>query len=280
LQKKEKQTINYEVLVGSDVPEGNYQNIAILTAGNHAQITAESIIEVRLPEVKGEETVKEEPPKLPHTGIDSFVVFIFISSAVLLLGVLGLASIFLKKHRLAIQLILFGVLIIGGLVALSYPFWPLLKYQKVSLEDNGQDSALPVAGEIKIEGDYLLIPKIGVKMPIIEGKDESVMEKGAWLMPDGSLPGQAGNAILAGHRYKYKPPSEETFYLLDKLSPGDLIRVFWQGEEYRYSVVWSKVVKPEATEILENTEKPCLTLITCHPLFSDKERLIIRAEIL
>ena len=82
------------------------------------------------------------------------------------------------------------------------------------------------------------------------------------------------------HRIVMKVLLEEMLYLLDKLSEGDLLRIIWQGKEYRYKVISSQVVDPEAVEVLEPTQKSTLTLITCHPLFSDEKRLVVRGELI
>lgn len=278
IEPRSKKTITYEVLVSGDVEPGIYVNTAELSAVNHKTIKDTAEIEVREPIVKGEEIVLEEPepepepepkPTLPHTGIDSAHIFVFLAFAALIIGGLGLVSIFIKKYKEVIQLILFGTLAISGFIVLVYSFLPLITFKVpntvVTLAD-------------MIDGNYLIIPKIGVKIPIVEGEDESVLEKGAWFLPESLPPEAGGNTALAAHRFKYKPPHRETFYLLDKLSEGDLLRVFWQGKEYRYKVVSSQIVDPETVEVLEPTEKPTLTLITCHPLFSDQKRLVVRGE--
>jgi len=286
-----KRTITYQVEVGQDVEAGIYTNTAELDALNHKRISDSADIDVREPIVLAEEIIPEPEPKrevLPDTGIDSFAIYLLLGFALLINGLLGIMSIFAKKHKQRIQIALFASLIVAALVALSYPFWPLISYQEPELvlaEENdqlglGTGSKLESVVKSEVVGDYLIIPKIGVEIPIVPGEDESALDRGAWLMPESSTPDKIGNTILAGHRFKYKPPYKETFYLLDKLSQGDLVRVIWQGKEYRYRVVSSQIVDPETVEVLEQTETPTITLITCHPLFSDKQRLIVKAELI
>ncbi|MHA1482664.1 MAG: sortase [Candidatus Heimdallarchaeaceae archaeon] len=128
--------------------------------------------------------------------------------------------------------------------------------------------------------DELIISKIGVKIPVVEGEDESALEEGAWRLPESSTPDQGSNTVLSAHRYKYRPPHEETFYLLDKLKEGDTFLVFWQGKEYNYRVVSSFIVMPDNLEVIEPTIIPTVTLITCYPLFSNEKRLIVKGEII
>ena len=128
--------------------------------------------------------------------------------------------------------------------------------------------------------NYLVIPKIGVEIPIVLGSDDSALEKGAWLLPQTTTPDLLSNTALAAHRYKYRPPSKQTFYLLDKVSQGDNLLVYWQGKKYVYSVTSVSIVDPTNTQVLADTEVPTLTLITCHPLFSDISRLVVQGQLI
>lgn len=124
----------------------------------------------------------------------------------------------------------------------------------------------------------IVIPKMGVDSTILEGKSDDMLWKGIWRMPVGSTPDQGGNTIITAHRYLYRPPNPKTFYLLDKLGTGDKITVFWQGEKYEYQVTETKIVEPEDVSILHNTAKAQLTLFSCTPLFTSKQRLVVIAE--
>ena len=125
----------------------------------------------------------------------------------------------------------------------------------------------------------LFIDTLGVNMPIVEGKTEKVLLKGAWRNPYGSTPDKGGNTVLFGHRWLNKPPHPETFYDLDKLKAGDTFAVDWQGKRYTYKVTETLVVNPKDVWVLKQTNKPTVTLITCTPLYTTKQRLVIRAEL-
>jgi sortase A len=125
----------------------------------------------------------------------------------------------------------------------------------------------------------LLIPSIGVDSPIIEGADDSALDRGAWLIPGTSTPDQGGNTVISGHRFKYLPPNNTTFYLLDKLKRGDDIEVQWNEKLYHYRVTNSRDVQPEQVEILDNTTDARLTLFTCTPILSTARRLVVTAEL-
>lgn len=187
------------------------------------------------------------------------------------------------------------VFVVAGIFVIGYPFWPQIRYAiwlpadeslvpKLTASrptDAGEFSggALLIDRRAVPEGNRIIIPKIDVDMPILEGTNEKTsLDKGAWKMPSTSSPDQGGNTAITAHRYKNKPPSKETFYLLDKLEIGDTFTINWNGLAYKYQVKEVKVVKPTAVDVLNNTEQPVVTLITCTPLFTTKLRLVVVAQ--
>ena len=127
--------------------------------------------------------------------------------------------------------------------------------------------------------NMLVIPKIGVDAKIQEGKTDATLNKGIWRRPNGSNPDKGGNTVFAAHRYMYTA-GPNTFYSLDKLAVGDKIIVFWSGKEYDYQVNTTREVPPTATEIEHNTKDPIVTLYTCTPLFTSKNRLVVTATLI
>jgi len=81
---------------------------------------------------------------------------------------------------------------------------------------------------------------------------------------------------MVGHRFQYTT-GPNTFYLLDKLSIGDEISVYWNKIKYRYSVSHISIVEPTQLEIEAATDYPILTLYTCTPLWTAKNRLVVVA---
>ncbi|MEO6121198.1 MAG: class E sortase, partial [Acidimicrobiales bacterium] len=119
----------------------------------------------------------------------------------------------------------------------------------------------------------LRIPSIGVDKTVVEGVALDDLKKGPGHYPDTPLPGQPGNASIAGHRTTYGAP----FYNLDELDNGDEILVTTRQGEFRYEVVESKVVRPSETSVLDPTSDNRLTLTTCEPRFSAAKRLVVVA---
>jgi sortase A len=98
------------------------------------------------------------------------------------------------------------------------------------------------------------------------------------MMPDGSRPGEGGNTIISGHRFKYLPPNNLTFYLFHKLKKDDLVYMLWKGDKIFYKIKEIKVVEDTDLSILDQTDDEILTMFTCTPIYSTEKRLVIIAE--
>lgn len=117
------------------------------------------------------------------------------------------------------------------------------------------------------------IPKIGVHKTVVEGVGVANLKKGPGHYPQTPMPGQSGNAAIAGHRTTYGAP----FYRLNELEKGDVIRVRTLQGEFDYEVDSTKVVSPSSIGVLAKTVVGRLTLTTCDPRFSARRRLVVSA---
>lgn len=137
----------------------------------------------------------------------------------------------------------------------------------------------------------LVIPKINVDVPVIYdiGNDYSsqmtAMTKGVaqFAIPGASShPGQMGNTVLAGHSSNdLLDPGDYKFIFaqLDKLEIGDTIYTNYNSKRYTYTVTKKEVVKPsEIDKLVYPTTKPIVTLLTCTPLGTALNRLLVTAE--
>ena len=120
------------------------------------------------------------------------------------------------------------------------------------------------------------IPKIEVEKAVVEGVSVEALKKGPGHYPSTPLPGEPGNAAIAGHRTTYGAP----FFRLHQLVAGDKIEVTTRAGEFTYEVVGSQIVKPSQNEVLLPTEDNRLTLTTCNPKYSAAQRLIVTARLL
>lgn len=128
----------------------------------------------------------------------------------------------------------------------------------------------PPAGEAIA---ILRIPRIGVDSAVVQGIGRADLRKGPGHYPDTPIPGQLGNAAIAGHRTTYGAP----FNRLDELANGDPIVVRTLSGTYHYTVTEQLVVNPKDTFVLDPTPDATLTLTTCNPEFSARQRLVVHA---
>ncbi len=119
------------------------------------------------------------------------------------------------------------------------------------------------------------INSIEVAGKIFEGISPITMDMGFWHFPVSGFPGKKGNFVVIGHRYAKLPPEKDTFFNLNKVKVGDKIEVFQFGSEYTYIVTETKIVEKNDTSILNDFSDYRITLITCTPLWTDKQRLVI-----
>ena len=119
------------------------------------------------------------------------------------------------------------------------------------------------------------VPRLELEAVVFEGVSTSTLKKGPGHMPGTALPGQPGNAVISGHRTTYGRP----FFDFDQLQPGDIIEVETAIGIHTYQLreEWF-VVKPTEVWVTDDRVGGWLTLTTCHPKFSARERLIVTAE--
>ena len=121
---------------------------------------------------------------------------------------------------------------------------------------------------------FLRIPKIGVNEVLFEGVDPETLKSGPGHMEHTPLPGHPGNSVLSGHRTTYGRP----FFDFDLLEVNDQIEVETSIGTHIYVVREIRIVEP--TDVWVTNERPggWLTLTTCNPKYSARERLVVWAE--
>lgn len=138
-----------------------------------------------------------------------------------------------------------------------------------------------VSADYTVSPNRLIIPKIGVNAPIVESNSEDYgLSRGAWRMPKSSTPDEGGNTVITGHRFKYLPPNNLTFYLFHKLEVGDIFSSIWEDEIYYYKIREIKIVKSTDLSILNESDESIMTLFTCDPIYSTENRLVVIGELI
>lgn len=122
---------------------------------------------------------------------------------------------------------------------------------------------------------FLTIPKIGLEDVVVyEGVDRETLQSGPGHMERTPLPGQPGNAVLSGHRTTYGRP----FWDFDLLEEGDEVEVETAVGTHVYVVRDIQVVEPTDIWVTDPRDGAWLTMTTCEPKFSARQRLVVFAE--
>lgn len=122
----------------------------------------------------------------------------------------------------------------------------------------------------------IVIPKIGVSLPIYHGTDEKTLETGVGHLENTSLPmgGESTHCVLSAHTGL---PSAKLFTDIDKLVIGDVFYINVLGEKLSYEVDSIKVVEPDdASSLMIVNGKDYVTLFTCTPYGRNTHRLLVR----
>ena len=121
--------------------------------------------------------------------------------------------------------------------------------------------------------------------PISQGVDRSTVldPLGIGHYPGTAMPGAVGNFAVAGHRTTYGKP----FNRIAELVPGDPIVVRTADTWYVYRVTSTGIVTPADVAVIapdpaDPTAAPTqrlITLTTCHPMFSARERYVVHGTL-
>lgn len=186
--------------------------------------------------------------------------------------------------RLLLTTVSIGLLV-GAIGTIGYPFYTNLLQDRIQSRLDRQI----VSPELKQQyldrnikvGDSLTrieIPTLDVDVVVVEGTTSSALRAGAGHYPGTPLPCETGNVAIAGHRTTYGRP----FHSVNLLKVGDEITLTTPIGSCTYAVSEAPfTVLPNDISVVANTpDSNLLTLTTCHPKGSAKQRLIIRAEMM
>jgi LPXTG-site transpeptidase (sortase) family protein len=182
-----------------------------------------------------------------------------------------------------------GVSMFAGVLGLLNAGWIIAQWQyNVTPPASAAGISQELATAAPTKENELLIPSINVKAPVnvdirdlTEWKIQLGLREGVVHLGNTAMPGQKGNVVIVGHssgqvwspgHYKF------VFTMLDKLKPGNRIIIDYNGTRYIYKVTGSEVIDPHNLGVLQQHDKSELSLITCTPVGTSKNRLVIHAN--
>jgi sortase A len=121
----------------------------------------------------------------------------------------------------------------------------------------------------------LEVPSVNLATTVLEGSDDGTLRKASGHIEETPLPGQPGNIGIAGHR-------DTVFRALRNIHDGDPLRLTTADRVYRYRITKTFIVEPNDVYVLDPTDRPTLTLVTCYPfefVGHAPHRFIVQAEL-
>ncbi len=122
----------------------------------------------------------------------------------------------------------------------------------------------------------IVISKLGIDWPIVEGDGWEELKRGVGHHVGSANPGERGNLVLSGHDDVFG----EVFKDIDQLEDGDEIVIYAGGHPFRYAVRARRVVSPSELSVISPTREAIVTLITCTPYRVDTQRLVVIAQLI
>ena len=180
------------------------------------------------------------------------------------------------------------LLLVLGVVSLGYYGWVSLEASLYQAYEHRELNAILAAGPSPTTSrasggaaapppgtviGRIEIPRLGVSSIVRTGSDARTLQLAVGHIPGTALPGEGGNIGLAGHR--------DTFFRrLADIEPDDTIHLVTSAGTFEYRVERTLVVQPKDVWVLDPTDQPTLTLVTCYPfryVGTAPERFIVRA---
>jgi len=142
----------------------------------------------------------------------------------------------------------------------------------------------------------IIIPKIAKNIPLIDIKNQKVdwpkqlenifmKELEDWVIryPGSTKPGRPWNTFVFWHSSNFpwiKWDYNDVFALLDNVSYDDEVIMYYNQKKYVYKIKEKRVIKPGDVSVLKrNQNKDELTLMTCWPVWTTLNRLIVTWEL-
>ena len=149
----------------------------------------------------------------------------------------------------------------------------------------GRPATVPMADSLGRALARIYLPSLSrdyVRV-VVEGVATADLKRGPGHYPGTAAPGETGNTVISGHRTTYGAP----FNRLAELGPGDQVVLETRGSWFTYRVTGLQIVEPTAIAVTypvpgqlgATPTRHLLTLTTCNPEYSARQRLVVRAEL-
>lgn len=157
---------------------------------------------------------------------------------------------------------------------------PTIEVDEKSLKEDKKEVEAEKAYSLREEINELKmiieIPKIGVNASVVNGTTPAHLRKGPGLYEISAIPSEtAVNVVIAGHRTTYGA----WFRRVDELKKDDDIIINFENKNYNYKVEKVFIIEKNDWSVTKKTDYSALTLTSCYPLHSSKQRIVVRARL-
>ena len=158
------------------------------------------------------------------------------------------------------------------------PLPPTLTVTQTVLPGDPGDAKAPAPAPTPAAGTLLgrlEAPSVKLATSVLEGSDDATLSRGSGHIEDTPFPGQPGNIGIAGHR-------DTVFRPLRHIQVGDPLQLTTADRRFTYRISKTIIVGPDDVYVLDPTEKPTLTLVTCYPfdfIGHAPKRFIVQAQL-
>ena len=171
------------------------------------------------------------------------------------------------------------------------------EYSLKKLINISNKNELNIDIEITPYENRIIIPKIWKNIPLIDIENKKIdwyseldeifmkeLEKWVIRYPWSAKPWKDWSTFIFGHSSNF-PWMEwdynDVFSLLDKVEYDDIVILYYGQKKYKYKIREKKVISPGDVSILKrNKDISELTLMTCWPIWTTLNRLIVTWELI
>lgn len=121
----------------------------------------------------------------------------------------------------------------------------------------------------------LKIPKLRLRVPVFDGTDDLILNRGAGRIQGTAMPGDSGNIGIAAHRDGF-------FRSLKNVEVGDALDLETTQGTISYAIDNIEIVFPNNVTVLQPRSRPSVTLVTCYPFYfigDAPQRYIVHAAL-
>jgi LPXTG-site transpeptidase (sortase) family protein len=157
----------------------------------------------------------------------------------------------------------------GKLVRTSYPRPDQSLWDPTQVKD--YEAALQA--EFPPPLGLLIIKDLDLQVPIYNGTEEHILDRGAGRIKGMAKPGEDGNLGISAHRDSF-------FRGLKDIELGDVVLVQTAGGVEKYEVSDINIVPKEDHSVLSPEDRKAVTLVTCYPFYhigAAPQRFIVTA---